>query len=324
MSEKDNPSGRYPCDMHCHTVRSDGRDTPQELIDNAAAYGLHAVGIADHDIDPPRVITLTDGREVDSVSYAAEKGLILALSYEFSTNTWVDDVHICGYRLDWDHPDLQAEVEAAARSKSEAYEELCHRLSEAGMPIDWEKDILHYLDTSGRPGSRTPDEVQRKHVFEAMAAKGYTETWSAAKLLVRDDPNLNVQRRKIDSREAIDLIHRCGGIAVLAHPYLIDQEINVPGQPPMTRDEYIRELIEAGLDGMEARYTYDKTTYKGTMTPEEIEAQVRAEYGGKVRFFSGGSDYHADHKANAKKSRFLGERGLTVAEFEAVKEFFLP
>ena len=28
---------RYPCDLHCHTTRSDGNDTPQELIDNAAA-----------------------------------------------------------------------------------------------------------------------------------------------------------------------------------------------------------------------------------------------------------------------------------------------
>jgi len=32
----ENPAGRYPSDMHCHTVRSDGNDTPRELIDNVA------------------------------------------------------------------------------------------------------------------------------------------------------------------------------------------------------------------------------------------------------------------------------------------------
>ena len=27
----DTSAARYPCDMHCHTVRSDGNDTPEEL-----------------------------------------------------------------------------------------------------------------------------------------------------------------------------------------------------------------------------------------------------------------------------------------------------
>ena len=40
-------AARYPCDMHCHTVRSDGNDTPQELIENAARLGLLAIGITD-------------------------------------------------------------------------------------------------------------------------------------------------------------------------------------------------------------------------------------------------------------------------------------
>jgi predicted metal-dependent phosphoesterase TrpH len=239
------------------------------------------------------------------------------LGDEFSTDTWVDDVHIVGYRLDWSHPDLQAEVAAAARSKSAAYEELCQRLTEMGMPLDWEADILHYRDADGLLHTRTPDEVQRKHVFEAMAARGYAPNWSAAKLIVRDNPDLNIPRRKIDPLDAIDLIHRCGGIAVLAHPYLIDEEIRAPGRPVMSREQYIDRLIDAGLDGMEARYTYDKTTYKGTLTPEQIEAEVRARYTGRVRFFSGGSDYHADHKKGAKQTRYLGERGLTVEEFEA-------
>jgi hypothetical protein len=36
-----------------------------------------------------------------------------------------------------------------------------------------------------------------------------------------------------------------------------------------------------------------------------------------VRFFSGGSDYHADHKKGAKQVRWLGERGIGVDEFQA-------
>jgi len=310
---------RYPCDLHCHTVRSDGNDTPQELIENAVRCGLHAVAMTDHDITPPLQLEPPEGGPaVSSVAYAAARGIRLILGYEFSCDTHVDDVHICGYGLNWEHPDVQAEVAAARRSKSEAYEELCRRLTARGMPLDWEKDILHYTQADGTPGRRDPDEVQRKHIFEAMAARGHTATWSEAKLLVRDDPELNVPRRKIDPCAAIALIQRCGGIAILAHPYLIDERVHVSGQPVRSRAEYIDGLIEAGLDGIEVRYSYDKTTYKGRLTPEQIEAEVRRDYAPRLRFLSGGSDYHADHKKGAKQVRQLGERGLTVPEFEAI------
>jgi 3',5'-nucleoside bisphosphate phosphatase len=311
-------AARYPCDMHCHTVRSDGNDTPQELIDNAAALGMHAVAITDHDIPPPVRLSLADGAELETTAYAARKNLRLVLGYEFSCDTHVDDVHICGYRLDWEHPDLKAEVAAAKRSKSDAYEELCRRLTDMGLPVDWLSDILRYTRPDGTPGVRDPDEVQRKHIFEAMAARGHAKTWSDAKLLVRDNPQLNVPRRKIDPREAIALIHRCGGIAILAHPYLIDETTRVPDEPERSRAEYIDRLIEAGLDGIEASYPYDKTTYKGTLTPEEIEARVRRDYTGRVRFISGGSDYHADHKKGARQVRSIGERGLTIEQFHMI------
>ena len=314
----EDPSGRYPCDVHCHTLRSDGNDTPRELIEHAAAVGLHAVAITDHDVNPPVSLAIEGRGEVEIVEYAARLGLRLILGYEFSCDTDVDDVHICGYRLDWDHPDLRGEVEAAKRSKTDAYEALCRRLTEKGMPVDWEADLLHTTAPDGSPAVRKPGEVQRKHIFEAMAARGHAASWSDAKIMVRDNPELNVSRRKIGAAEAIDLIHRCGGIAILAHPYLIDERIEVPGRPTRSRRQYIDALIEAGLDGIEASYTYDKTTYQGNLTPEEIEAEVRRCYRDRVRFISGGSDYHAGHKKGAKKVRCLGERGLTVPEFEAV------
>lgn len=296
--------------MHCHTTRSDGNDTPEELIESAVLLGLHSVAITDHDIGPPREIG-----GLPATEYAAERGVILVPGYEFSCDTLVDDVHICGYRMNWDHQELAAEVEAARRSKADGYRELCERLTAIGMPVDWNEHILHYTNPSGKPAVRTEDEVQRKQIFEAMAALGHAPTWSDAKLMVRDNPELNVRRRKIDPIDAIRLIHTCGGIAILAHPYLIDERIAEEGRP-QTRFEYIDRLVEAGLDGIEVRYTYDKTSYKGDKSPVEIEVEVRSRYADRVRFLSGGSDYHADHKKGASKVRRLGERGLTIEEFE--------
>jgi 3',5'-nucleoside bisphosphate phosphatase len=306
----------YPCDLHCHTTRSDGNDTPRELIDNAAARGLRVLAITDHDVPPPETIEVDD-TEVAALEYARGRGIRLLLGCEYSCDTWVDDVHICGYQLDWRRPEVLAEVAAAERSKSRAYEELCEKLTARGMPIDWEKDILCYRKPDGSLAQRNPEDVQRKHVFETMAAKGFTRSWNEAKILVQGDPDLNVKRRKIDPVAAIEMIHACGGVAILAHPYLIGETVTPGGGPPLDRAAYLDRLIGAGLDGIEASYTYDKTSYTGALTPEAVEREIRERYRNRVRFFSGGSDYHADHKKGAKAVRSLGERGISLEEFEA-------
>lgn len=42
----------YACDLHTHTTRSDGADTPKEVISRAALKGIRILAITDHDIVP--------------------------------------------------------------------------------------------------------------------------------------------------------------------------------------------------------------------------------------------------------------------------------
>lgn len=304
---------RYDCDLHCHTTRSDGNDTPEELIERTASLEMKVVAITDHDVPPP--IVVSNGEEMASKEYAKKKGVELLLGYEFSTDTYVDDVHIIGFELDWSHPDLLQEVKRAKGSKSEAYRALCQLLTERGMPLSFDEDILQYTDAHGNLCVRSQDEVEKKFIFEAMAQKGYAPSWEQAKILVRDDPSLNIRREKIDPHYCLELIHACGGLAVLAHPFLIDDVVYVDGEKKMTREEYIESLIESGLDGIEARYTYHKTSYKGDKTVEEIEREVREKYGSRL-VISGGSDYHGEGKKGKENPREIGEAGLSLEEFQ--------
>lgn len=307
----------YECDMHCHTLRSDGNDTPGQLIDSAAEAGLKVIGITDHDVPPPLKLG-NGGSGSDICEYGSARGVLVVPGYEFSCDKWVEDVHICGYGLCWSNPGLLEEVDAAAKSKSNAYRELCECLNENGMPVDWEEDVLRWVDQKGSVQKRAPEEVQRKHVFEAMALRGHVKSWSDGKMLVQNNSRLNVRRRKIDPVAAIKLIHDCGGIAILAHPYLIDEKIERPEEASCSRDEYIMRLFDSGLDGMEIRYTYDKTSYKGNLTTGQIESEIKDKFLARVRIISGGSDYHADQKKkDAKKIRHLGEKGISLEEFAA-------
>ena len=299
---------RYPVDLHSHSTRSDGADTPQELIDHAAAAGVKILAITDHDVRPPKDISLSDGSTVDAVEYAKSKGLILLRGIEVSCETTVDDCHLVCLGCNWEDPWFDRLEQSVTDSKLDSYKELVRRLAEDGRSISWEE----VLDNQGHP--ITEDRVQKKMIFELMGRKGFTKDWSEAKLLVKNTPRYHIEREKPDPLEVISAAHQTGGIAIMAHPYLVNEPVRLPGAV-MTRVEYIDRLIAGGLDGIEACYTYDKTSYGGTLSPEEIEGQVREQYTDRVRIISGGSDYHADAKKNASKVRDTGERGITLEYF---------
>lgn len=300
---------KFPIDLHCHTTRSDGADTPQELVDKAAAIGMQVLAITDHDICPVKTIA-----DVDAIEYAASKGIILLRGIEISCQTTVEDCHIVCFGCDWNDPFFKTLERGIAESKVKSYRELVSRLDGAGYQITWEE----VLENGGNPV--TEEKIQKKMIFELLSRKGYFTSWSDAKLMVKQKSEFRIQREKPDPLEVIQEVHRCGGIAILAHPYLINEPIELP-DGKVSRRDYIKRLIDAGIDGIEASYTYAKTSYAGRMTQEEAEQEVRDEYGGLVRILSGGSDYHADEKKGVLNPRQLGECGLTKEEF--VKNQFL-
>ena len=302
----------YRIDLHCHTTRSDGQDTPQELLDRAAECGMLAVAITDHDVLPPEAVDV-DEKTMTVADYAVSLGIGVLRGTEISTDTEVDDVHIVGFGCGWNSEAIQWLPRMAAESKIAGYRQLVDGLRKSGFNLHWEE-----LTEGGR---RSDDWVQKKHIFELLAEKGYAKTWQEAKIMIRDNPDYDIKREKPCPIETIRSLHSAGGVTILAHPYLIDEEVQVNGSR-MSRDRYIRRLIEAGLDGIETSYTYDKTSYKGTMSPEEIRCEVIDRYGNAVSILSGGSDYHADFKKGVSPSRMIGDAGIDIDYF--VSHPFLP
>lgn len=299
----------YECDLHTHTNRSDGADTYEELIDRAVKRGLLVLAITDHDVTPLLTMKTEDG-EISLQSYGKSKGISIIPGIEFSCNTEVEDVHVLGLGCDFSHPGFEIQEQKIVESKMNGYSLLCERLTEQGMPVTFE-EICTY---KGR--NIAPEEVQKKMIFEYMADMGYAEDWSRAKLMVKHTPFLQIKREKPEAEDMIRLIKESGGIAVLAHPYLMEENVSWANGKG-SRAEYIERLIDAGLDGIEGAYTYNKTSYSGTLTPEEIEKEIRKLYAEKVSFISGGSDYHDDRAKGmkAEKCRELGERGLSYSDF---------
>lgn len=298
----------YECDLHCHTTRSDGNVSPKELIDGAAERGIKVVAITDHDMTPPKVVEV-HGRKMDIQEYANKQGIQLVKGIEISCDTNVEDVHIIALGCDWEHTFFE-ELERMTRiSKVESYRELVKQLNKSGILIDWEE----LLYNKGNP--IIPENLQKKKIFEMIADKGYVDCWQDGKLMVKRSKSYNVMREKPEPRWVIQKIHEAGGIAILAHPYLFTAPVFIDGKV-LKRKEYIEKLAEAGLDGIEACYTYDKTSYDGDKTKEELEIEIRKESEGRFKIISGGSDYHGDEKKGVKNPRMLGECGVSFEYFK--------
>lgn len=322
----------YPVDLHTHSTRSDGADTPQQLIDHAAALGMKVIAITDHDIRPPKEIPVRavdagdgaltektvmektdegDSILVDAADYARAKGLQLLRGIEISCETTAEDCHLVCLGCDWEDPFFDDLERAVVESKIGSYRELVRRLDADGMHMTWEE----VLENGGNPVSE--EHVQKKMIFELIARKGYQKDWSSAKLMVKNTPSYQILREKPDPVQVIREVHRCGGIVIMAHPYLVNEPVRL-SSGTMDRAAYIDRLIEAGLDGIEACYPYSKTSYGGSMTPEQIEDEVRERYSGRVAVISGGSDYHADFRRGVApaKARIIGESGITLEYFQ--------
>lgn len=292
---------KYLCDLHCHTNLSDGHDSPKEFIDRAKKLNMKVIAITDHDVIPPESI-VTDGKTIDIVEYANNLGIKLLRGIEISCDTDIEDVHILAYGCDWNNPKIIKLAESIVDSKIEAYQELVKVLNKAGMNLSWD-EILY-----NKGNEILPENIQKKIIFEYIADKGYTETWAEAKLLIQSNPRYNVPRKKPHPVEIIQLIHEIQGITILAHPFLINSK-------NQTLEDYIDELILAGLDGIEGCYTYSKTSYKGNKSEKELEKEIINRYGDKDLFISGGSDYHGDWRKNVLNPREIGEAGITFEKF---------
>ena len=113
-------------DLHTHSNRSDGTDTPTELIENAAAAGLDVVAITDHDS--------TAGW--DEAQVAADRvGIRLVRGIEISTMLDGVSVHLLGYGFDPADEPLLAELGRILDGRDDRLPTLLAQLAAHDMPL---------------------------------------------------------------------------------------------------------------------------------------------------------------------------------------------
>ena len=250
------------CDLHTHSVYSDGTHTPAELVAEAKKIGLSAVALTDHN---------TVAGLSEFVSAAENSGVLAVPGVEFSTDYGNTELHILALFV---RPDQYASItnlfEQAAQRKEASNRALADALRNGGYLLDY--DAIKANTPRG--------QVNRAHFAAELTRLGYTHTRQEAfETLLAPECGFYVPPARIGSLEAIRFIKSLGAVAILAHPFLsLDEK---------ALREFLPMAISAGLDAMETAYSqYSQET-------TALAEGIAAEYGLKC---SGGSDYHGANK----------------------------
>ena len=236
-------------DLHVHSTESDGTFTPTEVIAEAKKAGLSAIALTDHD-------TATGIRKAMGAAKEAGieliPGIELSTAYTFPGKKQEKEIHIVGLYINPDDPELL-------------------------------KMTAEFRECRDK---RNPDSViTRANIARFLYEHGWIKSVSEAfDKYIGDGCRCYVGRFKVSPMEAVSLIKRTGGIAILAHPLLYHLGVE-------QLQLLIDDLKAVGLDGIEAIYS----TY--TTGEEQLVKRIAKE---NKLLISGGSDFHGENKPAIK------------------------
>lgn len=261
-------------DLHTHSIYSDGLYSPDEICRLAKARGLSLLSITDHD-------TLA-GEEVKQAA-AKRHGLAYVTGWEISAYDGDQKIHILGYGCALGEA-YNAFTEERKRGSKLRAEDSVRKLQKLGVPVTMEEVYMH-LSSPDLP-------VHTMHVARAAAVHlGATDSEVYMQYLGYGKP-ANSGLGRPTPKEAIDCIHACGGLAVIAHPGRMTMRFQ-------EREKTIKNLKALGVDGMETFYT--------THTREETEYFLRLSKELDL-LVTGGSDTHfeGDDSGNSSHTNKIG------------------
>ena len=269
------PARVVVADLHLHTTASDGDYTPDQLAAAAAAAGLTAVAVTDHD-------TTAGVRATTEAAARLRYGPVVVPGVEISASFDGREVHLLGLFVRPDDTALSTALEALCGGRRERFRGFVAAIPELAPAAD--AGLARLVEESAV-------SLGRRHVAGLLVRAGVVATRDEAFRRILG-PAARTLRPKplLPVAEAIRLVRGAGGLASLAHP---GPDV---GEPELAR------LREMGLAAIEVAHP---ALPPGRATELRMIA-VRLGLG-----VTGGSDWHGPGIAG----RTVGCRGLTLADW---------
>ena len=265
-------------DFHVHSTASDGTVSPEELAERSRDFA--AMALTDHDNCDGCARFLSEcerlgvtGRRLAGIELSVEPG------------EGYCKFHLLGLGIDPAAPCLTDFLDEIRAGRNERNAQILAKLNALGVPIA-DADVAKYANGK---------IVARPHIARVLVEKGFAESVADAfARYVGDGAPAYVTRYRPAQARAIEVIHRAGGVAVMAHPryWTSDAAALKAG---------LARLRDMGLDGIEAEYQAN--------APEETILHLRTARALGLAV-TAGSDFHGANKPTVTL-------GMAVADEEA-------
>lgn len=243
------------CDLHIHSVYSDGVLPPREIVGIARDRNLQAVAITDHDTIRGQEEALQAGRKFN---VEVIRGLELSVMEKGKS------YHILGYMIDLEDRGILDSLRWLREERLVRFEKILKKLDSMGIEITMDEVIESTGTYSyGRP-----------HIARLMLEKGVvSNSQEAYSRYLGDGRAAYVSKKVLSMEEAIGVIIGAGGVPVWAHPGRKVFDLKVLGG-----------MIEMGLKGLEVWHPNHDSNLESKIA--EIADQ-------KGLIPTGGSDFHS-------------------------------
>jgi predicted metal-dependent phosphoesterase TrpH len=249
-------------DLHTHSTASDGTLSPMELVARAAAAGVTALALTDHD---------TVAGVAEATAAAAEHGIRLIPGVEVSVTWGGRTVHIVGLAVDPMCADMLEGLAELQDYRGWRAQEIGRRLEKAGFADAYE----------GARAEAAGSLIGRTHFARFLVQRGAADDLRGVfkRFLVSGKPG-HVPGEWTTLERAVGWIRSAGGVAAIAHPARYD----------FTRAKMRRllgEFRECGGLGLEV--------VSGSHSRDDYFVYARHATENSL-FASAGSDYHGPEK----------------------------
>ncbi|MBQ5429870.1 MAG: PHP domain-containing protein, partial [Neisseriaceae bacterium] len=188
-------------DLHCHSYISDGRFSPQQVVQAAFENGAECLALTDHD-------------HIGGLSAARQTAQSLGLSFingvEISVLWRGRTIHIVGLNFT-PSDELENTLKINRQGRLLRLQKIAEKLEK--------KNIAQNIVQGALDLASSPDSVSRTHIAQYLVNQGVVENLSQAfKKWLGDGKIGDVKHQWISLEEAVLSITNAGGVAVIAHP----------------------------------------------------------------------------------------------------------
>lgn len=266
-------------DLHCHSLYSDGTDTPTQIVQQAKAIGLKVVALTDHD---------TTAGLTEFTQAGIREGVVTIPGVELSCEYKGKDIHVLGYGIRSGAAELEEKLKEIRQDRETRNDRMLQRLADLGYPITFQE-----VSSLAKGGI-----VSRIHFALALRDKGYVNSKEEAfERLIGEGCAGYIPRKALTMEEGVTWLNQMGAKVVLAHPMQY-KYLGLSGV-----EELLSKMKALGTVGVEVLHS----------GCQEENSRLLMDMADRLGLgYTGGSDYHGHNKTAVYLGQVYG--GYTIPD----------